>query len=71
MCLTVYGAVAGRYKKEFNLTPAQRTLMLQTMSFIAYELLGALVFSNVEGWKYLDAVYWCQVRSHISTSDNT
>ncbi|UJO25095.1 Outward-rectifier potassium channel TOK1 [Fulvia fulva] len=61
MCLTVYGALAGRYKKEFNLGPAQRTLMLQTMSFIGYELLGALVFSKVEGWKYLDAVYWSQV----------
>nr|ABU23834.1 potassium channel [Dothistroma septosporum] len=61
MCLTVYGALAGRYKKEFNLGPAQRTLMLQTMSFVAYELLGALVFSKVEGWKYLDAVYWSQV----------
>lgn len=61
MCLTVYGAQAGHYPKAFNLTPSQRTLMLQTMSFIAYELLGALVFSKIEGWKYLDGVYWAQV----------
>ncbi|KAF2163185.1 hypothetical protein M409DRAFT_68779 [Zasmidium cellare ATCC 36951] len=61
MCLTVYGASAGHYAKEFNLTPSQRTLMLQTMSFVAYELLGAWVFSAIEGWKYLDGVYWAQV----------
>lgn len=35
--------------------------MLQTMSFVAYLLLGALVFSKIEGWKYLDAVYWADV----------
>lgn len=31
------------------------------MSFVIYLLLGALVFSKVEGWKYLDAVYWADV----------
>lgn len=61
MCLTVYGAQKRHYKRDFNLTPAQRTLMLQTMSFITYLLLGALVYSNIEGWKYLDSVYWAQV----------
>ena len=60
-CLTVYGAVKGYYEKDFRLTTSQRTLMLQTMSFIAYLLLGALVFSKVEGWEYLDAVYWADV----------
>lgn len=58
MCVTVYGANNGHYEKEFRLTVAQRTLMLQTMAFFAYLLLGALVFSKVEGWQYLDAVYW-------------
>ena len=61
MCVTVYGANQGRYPKDFNLTPSQRTLMLQTMSFIAYLLLGALVFSKIEGWEFLDAVYWADV----------
>lgn len=37
---------------------SQRTLMLQTISFLVYLLSGAAVFSRVEGWKYLDAVYW-------------
>ncbi|KXT12299.1 hypothetical protein AC579_5648 [Pseudocercospora musae] len=58
MCLTVYGANKGYYDNQFNLTSSQRTLMLQTMSFVGYLLLGALVFSKVEGWKYLDSVYW-------------
>ena len=61
MCLTVYGANKGHYKKDFNLTSSQRTLMLQTMAFIAYLLLGALVYSKIEGWEYLDAVYWADV----------
>ncbi|CZR52236.1 probable potassium channel [Phialocephala subalpina] len=58
MLVTVYGAYRGHYDKEFQLTMSQRTLMLQTISFLVYLLLGALVFSHIEGWKYLDAVYW-------------
>ncbi|KUJ12293.1 voltage-gated potassium channel [Mollisia scopiformis] len=58
MLVTVYGAYAGHYDKEFKLTMSQRTLMLQTISFLVYLLLGALVFSHIEGWKYLDALYW-------------
>lgn len=58
MCGTVYGAYKGYYSKEFKLTVAQRTLMLQTIAFLVYLLLGALVYSKIEGWKFLDAVYW-------------
>ena len=61
MGVTVYGALKGHYSKDFHLTPPQRTLMLQTMAFIAYLLFGALVFSSIEGWMYLDAVYWADV----------
>jgi potassium channel subfamily K, other eukaryote len=58
MVATVLGAYKGRYEKEFNLTTSQRTLMLQTISFLVYLLLGALVYSHVEGWAYLDALYY-------------
>ncbi|KAF1975449.1 voltage-gated potassium channel [Bimuria novae-zelandiae CBS 107.79] len=58
MIMTVYGAYRGHYPKEFRLTPSQRTLMLQTISFMFYLLLGAFIFSKVEGWNFLDAVYW-------------
>lgn len=58
MCLTVYGAYRGAYSKDFELTVAQRTLMLQTISFLAYLLIGALIYCHVEDWKYLDALYF-------------
>jgi potassium channel subfamily K len=61
MLVTFYGAWTGHYNKDFNLTPSQRTLMLQTIMFLFYLLLGALVFSNIEGWNYLDAVYWADI----------
>jgi len=58
MLITVWGASKGHYDKEFQLTMSQRTLMLQTISFLVYLLCGATVFSHVEGWNFLDAVYW-------------
>lgn len=63
MCATVYGAYTGHYSKEFHLTVAQRTLMLQTISFLVWQHLWALVYSHVEGWEYLDAVYWADFTS--------
>ncbi|KAI1419648.1 hypothetical protein F5Y12DRAFT_776724 [Xylaria sp. FL1777] len=61
MVITIWGAQAGHYPHDFELTMSQRTLMLQTILFLMYLLIGALVFSHVEGWIYLDAVYWADV----------
>ncbi|KAK0708210.1 hypothetical protein B0H67DRAFT_495255 [Lasiosphaeris hirsuta] len=61
MVVTFMGAQTEHYPKDFILTPSQRTLMLQTISFLMYLLVGALVFSRIEGWNYLDAVYWAAV----------
>ena len=61
LVVTYVGAMAGHYDKDFQLTTAQRTLMLQTILFLVYLLVGALVFSTIEGWGYLDAVYWADV----------
>ena len=62
MTVTFWGASSGHYSKSFALTASQRTLMLQTILFLAYLLLGALVFSKIEeDWDYLDAVYWANV----------
>ncbi|KAJ4373893.1 hypothetical protein N0V83_002632 [Neocucurbitaria cava] len=58
MVFTALGAYKGHYPKEFRLTPSQRTLMLQTIGFMVYMLLGALVFSKVEGWHFLDGIFW-------------
>ncbi|KAK4147431.1 outward-rectifier potassium channel TOK1 [Dichotomopilus funicola] len=61
MVITYLGAHTGKYPKDFLLTSSQRTLMLQTIMFLVYLLVGALVFSTIEGWSYLDAVYWAAV----------
>lgn len=58
MVVTVFGAHRGHYPKDFRLTVSQRSLMLQTISFMIYLLLGALMFSKIEGWPFLDAVFW-------------
>lgn len=61
MVITVHGAKKGYYGNDFQLTASQRTLMVQTMVFVAYLLLGALTFSKVEGWTFLQAVYFTDV----------
>ncbi|KAI1662168.1 voltage-gated potassium channel [Daldinia decipiens] len=61
MVITVWGAQTGHYGKDFELTTSQRTLMLQTILFLVYLLLGAFVFSKIEGWNYLDSIYWADV----------
>ncbi|KAF4122093.1 potassium channel subfamily K, other eukaryote [Geosmithia morbida] len=61
MAITFWGAVTGHYDREFRLNTSQRTLMLQTILLLVYLLVGALVFSNIEPWSYLDAVYWADV----------
>ncbi|KAK2752686.1 Potassium channel [Arachnomyces sp. PD_36] len=58
MVVTVYGAYKGHYSQEFSLTTSQRTLMLQTISFMVYLLGGSAIFAHVENWRYLDALYW-------------
>lgn len=58
MVFTVYGAWKGHYRKEFNLTTSQRTLMLQTISFMIWMIGGAGVYASIEGWQFLDSVYF-------------
>ena len=58
MVVTIYGAQTYHYPREFHLTTNQRSVMLQTILYMTYLLLGALVYSHVEQWSYLDAVYW-------------
>ncbi len=61
MVVTYVGARTGHYPKDFMLTASQRTLMLQTIMLLLYLLFGALIFGKIEGWNYLDAVYWAAV----------
>ncbi|KAI9797372.1 MAG: Potassium channel [Candelina submexicana] len=55
---TVYGVYKGHYDREFKLTISQRTLMLQTISYLIYLLAGGAVFAHIEKWKFLDGLYW-------------
>ncbi|KAJ3575501.1 hypothetical protein NP233_g1050 [Leucocoprinus birnbaumii] len=41
-----------------QLSTPQRTLMLQTIMFSAYLALGGGVFAAIEGWDFVDGVYW-------------
>ena len=58
MVFTVIGAWRGHYPKEFKLNTSQRTLMLQTISFMIYMVGGAGVYAKIEGWMFLDALYF-------------
>ncbi|KAH6603543.1 hypothetical protein Trco_008318 [Trichoderma cornu-damae] len=61
MTVTFWGASSGHYKKDFILSLSQRTLMLQTILLLVYLHVGASVFCAIEGWGYLDTVYWADV----------
>lgn len=58
LVFTVYGAWKGHYSKEFKLSMSQRTLMLQTISFMIYMVGGAGIYAKIEGWLFLDALYF-------------
>ncbi|KAL7791847.1 hypothetical protein V8C37DRAFT_381529 [Trichoderma ceciliae] len=61
MTITFWGASSGHYPKDFILTLPQRTLMLQTISLLLYLHVGSVVFCHIEGWGFLDTVYWADV----------
>ena len=58
MVVTVIGAYRDHYSKDFQLTMSQRTLMLQTIFYMVYLLSGGAVFARIEGWLFLDGVWW-------------
>lgn len=55
------GFFLGHYPRHFELTDEQRNLILQTMMFFIWLAGGAGVFAKVEGWLYVDALYFCDV----------
>lgn len=61
LLLTLLGVYLGKYSRHYKLTMTQRSLMWQTMTFVGYLLASAAVYSRIEGWFYLDAVYWVTV----------
>ncbi|KAI1345035.1 hypothetical protein F5Y15DRAFT_15230 [Xylariaceae sp. FL0016] len=55
------GYLLGHYPQNFVLDDDQRTLILQTMMFFIWLAGGAGVFSALEGWKFTNALYYCDV----------
>jgi potassium channel subfamily K, other eukaryote len=62
---TAYMIWPGRHSyreaSKIQLAKGHHKLMLLTVLFMAYILIGAAVFSHIEGWGYLDAVFWADV----------
>lgn len=61
LSVTAYGIFVGQYSDEYNLSLAQRSLMLQTIFFLAYILAAGGIYAFVEGWSFLDSTYFTVV----------
>ncbi|KAK4695969.1 hypothetical protein P7C71_g1875, partial [Lecanoromycetidae sp. Uapishka_2] len=58
---TSAGVYLGQHSEDFKLTFAQRTLMIQVLLFLGYLLAAGAVYAKIEGWDFLDAVYYIDV----------
>ncbi|RDW93481.1 potassium channel family protein [Aspergillus mulundensis] len=61
LMVNMLGYFLGHYPQNFILTDDQRTLILQTMAFIAWLAIGGAIFSQVIDIAYADAVYFSNV----------
>jgi potassium channel subfamily K len=61
LMVNMLGYFLGHYPQHFDLDDDQRTLILQTMMFFFWLAGGAAVFARVCGWRYADALYFCDV----------
>jgi potassium channel subfamily K, other eukaryote len=61
LSVTAYGIWFGRYSTEFKLSMSQRSLMLQTILFLAYTLAGGAIYAVIEDWTFLDSTYFTVV----------
>lgn len=58
LSVTGYGIWFKEYSNEFKLSMSQRSLMLQTILFLAYVLCAGAVYQVVEGWSYLNSTFF-------------
>ncbi|RHZ62298.1 potassium channel family protein [Aspergillus thermomutatus] len=61
LTINMLGYVLGHYPQYFALTDGQRTLILQTLSFVIWLLIGAVVFYRVIDISFADALYFSDV----------
>ncbi|RLL97373.1 hypothetical protein CFD26_106095 [Aspergillus turcosus] len=61
LIINMLGYLLGHYPQHFALTDGQRTLILQTLSFVIWLLIGAVIFSRVIDISFADALYFSDV----------
>ena len=61
LMVNMLGYFLGHYPQYFDLTDDQRNLILQTMMFFIWLGSFSAIFAHVEGWQYVDGLYFCQV----------
>ncbi|KAI9870372.1 MAG: Potassium channel [Pleopsidium flavum] len=61
LMVNMLGYFLGHYPQHFELSEEQRNLILQTMMFFIWLAGGGGVFAKVCDWKYVDALYFCDV----------
>jgi len=61
LMINMLGYFLGHYPQHFTLTDEQRDLILQTMMFFLWLAGGAAAFSGIEGWSYVNGLYFCDV----------
>ncbi|PKY02802.1 voltage-gated potassium channel [Aspergillus campestris IBT 28561] len=61
LLINLLGYIRGHYPQHFALTDSQRTLILQTTTFVIWLLIGAAVFHRVIDISFADALYFSDV----------
>jgi potassium channel subfamily K len=59
--LRAHARLKNREENTIQLARGHHRLMALTILFMGYILAGAAVFSRIEGWRYLDGIYWADV----------
>jgi potassium channel subfamily K len=61
LTVTAGGVWIFQFSRGYKLTLSQRSVMLQTTLFLSYLLAAGAVYSRIEGWNFVDAVYYVNV----------
>ena len=61
MLLAWLGARLQGLQQDIARSAALISLLLNTVLFLSLVFVGAFVFSHVEGWNFMDSVYWADV----------
>ncbi|KAF1977624.1 voltage-gated potassium channel, partial [Bimuria novae-zelandiae CBS 107.79] len=54
------GVIRKYYAKQTKWDTNQRALFRQSISLTLYLLIGSVIFARIEGWAFLDALFWAE-----------